>query len=187
MNPLNAREQIQLSEDHPLPNPPIGIPGLISSDAIVAAYVALMQQQCDLKNTWIQGVYGKLVADWKDNNSRGIYNPAPGPMTLVHLNADVAAEYEKTGVGSAGMFAFYDMWDPDAAPGSMYTPPPAQKPPEKAEQTVGERIPGTSNLYNPVGSYSSADVGSEITKDGAKYVLINSTPMGFRPMWLKTS
>lgn len=186
MNPLNAREQIQLSEDHPLPNPPLGIPGLVSSDAIVAAYVALMQDQCDRKNDMIQGIYGKLIADWKDNNSRGISNPAPGPMTLVHLDQAAAADYERTGTGAAKLFLFYDQWDPAVPPGTIYAPPPAPPPPAKTAEHVGDHVPGTSSLFFAAGGpYTPSELGNELTTDNGRFVLINSTPMGFRPMWLK--
>lgn len=184
---MNAREQIQLGEDHPV-NAPAGIGGLISSDMIVANFVALMQDQCDRKNAMIQGIYGNLIANWKENNSRGIFNPAPGPMTLVHLDRNATADYERTGIGSAKLFSFYDQWDPDVAPGTIFTPPPPPLPPAKTMEHVGDRVPGTSSLYAALGGpYDPSEVGSEITDAGVKYVLINSTPMGFRPMWLKES
>ncbi len=186
MNPLNAREQIQASEDHPLPNPPLGIPGLVSSDAIIQAYVALMQDQCDRKNAMIVGVYQNLLQQWKDANARGIYNPAPGPMTLVHLNRDAAAKYETTGVGAAAMFSFYDQWDPDVPPGTIATPPPPPPITPKTPESIGQHIPGSSNLYEALGGpYEANEVGTEQNVAGSRYVLINSTPMGFKPMWLK--
>lgn len=186
MNPLSAREQITLSEDHPLPNPPQGIPGLISGDAIVQAYVNLMQDQCDRKNANIQGIYANLLQQWRDNNARGVFNPAPGPMELVHLNQAAAANYERTGVGSALMFSFYDQWDPTVPPGTIASPPPQPIPPAKTAESIGDRIPGTSNLYAALGGpYDASEVGTEQTVAGAKYQLINMSPMTFEPAWMK--
>lgn len=180
MNPLDAREQIQIPEDTPYEKPPGGIPGFVSSDAIVAAYVALLQDQAARKNTMIQGIYGNLIQHWKDNNSRGIYDPAPGPMILVSIDPAAAAAHERTGVGAAKIFQFQTMWDPDAPPGTI-AKPPVTPPPTSSDagvNPVGPVVPGTDPALrkNLGGPYKAYDLDPS-----QKYMLVNFSPMNEDP------
>lgn len=188
MNPLDVSEVVKPIADIPggYPLAAQGIPGLISGDAITQNFVNELCSEVQKANDYAWSAYEGLMSQWKSNNQAGIYRMAPGPVTLAAVNQKAAAAWLQTGIGGVGIISYYQQWEPATPPGTMLAAPVPEPPPAKTAESVGALVPGTYNLYATIGGpYEASEIGNEITVNGAAYVLINSTPMGFRPMWLK--
>lgn len=182
MNPLDVSTQIPNQPDINLPEPPKGIPGLISADAIIQSYVSLLQQEVQKLNDFAWNAYLGLLSQWKSNNAAGINLPAPGPATLAAVDTNAAIHWETTGKNFSAQFVYYQKWDPNTPPGTIAAKPAPPEPPAKSAESVGALIPGTSNLYAALGGpYDPSECG----KPNGEYTLINMTPFGWEPAWRK--
>jgi hypothetical protein len=185
-NPLDVSTMIPQVEDNPHPLPPQGIPGLISADAIVQAFVNVLEMEVQKLNDFALADYNGLVTHWKSDNAAGVYRPAPGPVTLAMVDPIAAAQYEVTGVGFNKIFSFFTQFDPSAPPGTVFQPL-VTPPPEKTAESVGGLIPGTEDLYLALGGpYDPSEFGKSVTTVTGHFHLVNMTPMGWKPAWRKT-
>lgn len=176
-NPLDVSQSIPSLPDQwqDLPGDRLGvqgIPGLISADAITASYLALMADQVKRENDLALGVYGHMIQVWHDNNARGIFQPAPGPVKLALFNPKVGTTYLTDGKNGAQVITYALYWDPAVPPGTIASPPPPVT--SSGPHTVGAKVAGTDNIYRAEGgTYTDPDIGTETTgADGGKYVLV---------------
>jgi hypothetical protein len=188
MNPLDVSETVKPIEDIPggFPLAVQGIPGVISADSVTQNFVDVLCSEVQKANDYAWMCYEGLLTQWKSNNDHGIYHPAPGPVTLASVNRTLAGQWLQKGTGGAGIISYYQQYEPEIPPGTIQHPPAPAAAPDKTAESVGPLVPGTYNLFAALGGpYEASEVGKTIQANGATYVLINSTPMGFRPMWLK--
>lgn len=170
MDPLDIRETLPPLKDLDYIIIPVqGIPGFIQADAITQNFVNLLVDQVQRKVTYIQGIYNTLLDHWKSDNQRGVFNPAPGPMWLASVNTKVAASYLNTGKGGSSVFVYFQQWDKDVPPGTIFSPTPTVV--DNSTIGVGNKVPGTMDLYYTTGRKpTDLDIGTE-TSDGM-YTLI---------------
>lgn len=190
MNPLDVSEAVKPIQDVPggYPLAAQGIPGIISGDAVTQNFVSVLCAEVQKANDFAWGDYQGLLTQWKSDNAKGIFRPAPGPVTLATVDQRAAAAWLQTGTHGAGIIGYIQQFDPEFPPGTVESAPAPPPSPAKTAESVGGLIPGTFDLYSALGGpYDPGEVGKTLETPNGHFALINSTPMGFRPMWKKLS
>lgn len=182
---LDVRTMLSpLADIPPSPMFEVGIPGLVTGDAIAQKFVEWLRAEIQTKVDMVVGRYSGQIQTWRGNNERGIYAPAPGPMMLASLDAAALERYVRTGTGGAAVYDFYEQSDPLVPPGTILKPPAPPAPVPIPDDPIGELIPGTANLYVAIGSWLPTSYGVTRSKNGHTFKLINMSPVGWFPAWL---
>lgn len=186
-NPLDVSNYLTNPDPKDVPAGPVkGIPGVISADAVTQSYVNLLAGQCQKENDYVTGIYNDAIRRWMDDNAKGIFHMAPGPMRLGIFNPKAAAAFLNGDASQYIIYTFYDSWNPAYPPGTLASPPP---PPTVSTTLplVGEHVPGTvdgiGGLYKALGNslLDPSLFGEHDPSDS--YELVLRTPFDPTPYW----
>lgn len=187
MNPLDVHDNFVTPIQDPPPGSMWGMPAFGSilppetiAQLSVDALSKFVQQQSDM----VWGRYTGMIQAWNGDNSRGIYNPAPGPAILATVNQQAALKFYETAKGGADVIVYYPRFLPDAAPGTVFQPPVAAPQSPRSPNPVGALIPGTTNIYQLVGGGYTVDNVGELDPSG-KFMLVKELTVGTAVVWLK--